>query len=79
MKNKTLKEIRIKRKMSRKKLAELSSISIAYLSMIENGKRIPTVEVINNIANALNCKPNIIFLSLNFTKSKTKQEAKQKG
>lgn len=67
----TLKEIRTKKKMSRKKLAELSNISEAYLSMIENGKRTPTVEVINNIANALGCKPNIIFLSLNFTKSKT--------
>ncbi len=70
MKNLTLKEIRIKKKMSRKKLAELSNISEAYVSMIENGKRTPTVEVINNIANALNCRPNIIFLSLNLTNSK---------
>lgn len=72
MKAITLKEIRTKKRMSRKELAELSHISEAYLSMIENGKRMPTVEVINNIANALNCKPVIIFLSLNFTKSKTK-------
>lgn len=70
MKNLTLKEIRTKKKMTRKKLAELSNISEAYLSMIENGKRTPTVEVINDIASALNCKPNIIFLSLNLTKSK---------
>lgn len=76
MKNITLKEIRIKKKMTRKELAELSRISEAYLSMIENGKRTPTIEVINNIANALNCKPNIIFLSLNFTKGKMNQEAK---
>lgn len=71
MKNISLKEIRTRKKMSRKKVAELSKISEAYLSMIENGKRTPTVEVINNIANALNCKPNIIFLSLDLTNGKT--------
>lgn len=73
MKNITLKEIRIKKKMSRKELAKLSNISEAYLSMIENGKRVPTVEVINNIANSLNYKPNVIFLSLNLTESKMKE------
>lgn len=72
MQNLTLREIRTKKKISRKQLAEQSKISEAYLSMIENGKRTPTVEVINNIANALNCKPNIIFLSLNLTNSKIK-------
>ncbi len=71
MRNTTLKEIREKKKMTRKEVAKLSHISEAYLSMIENGKRTPTIEVINNVANALNCKPNIIFLSLNFTESKT--------
>lgn len=70
MKQTSLKEIRIKKRMTRKELATRSKISEAYLSMIENKKRIPTVEVINNIANALNCKPNIIFLSLNLTESK---------
>ena len=66
----TLKDIRTKKKISRKELAKLARISEAYLSMIENGKRTPTVEVINNIADALNCKPNMIFLSLNLTNSK---------
>ena len=67
----TLKEIRIKKKMTRKNLAEQSNISEAYLSMLENGKRKPTIEVINNIAKALKCKPDIIFLTFNSTESKT--------
>jgi len=69
----TLKEIRIRKKMSRKNLAKLSNVSEAYLSMIENGKRVPTIKIINNIANALGCTPNKIFLSLNFTKSEIKE------
>ena len=66
----SLKEIRIKKKISRKKLAEQSNISEAYLSMLENGKRKPTIEVINNIAKALKCKPDVIFLAFNSTESK---------
>lgn len=65
----TLTEIRVKKKMTRKKLAELSKISEAYLSMLENGKRKPTIKVINDLANALNCKADIIFLAFNLTKS----------
>ena len=72
MKQMTLKDIRIKKKITRRELAKRSGISEAYLSMIENNRRMPTVEVINNIANALNCRPDVIFLSLNLTESKIK-------
>ena len=66
----SLKEIRIKKKISIKKLGWQSNISEAYLSMLENGKRKPTIEVINNIAKALKCKPDVIFLAFNSTESK---------
>ena len=69
MKQLTIKELRKKKKLTRKELAKLSKISEAYLSMLENNKRTPTIAVINDLANALECKPENIFLSFNSTKS----------
>lgn len=72
----TLEDLRKQRKMTRKQLAKLSDISEAYLSMLENKKRMPTIETINNLAKALNCKPEVIFLSFNLTYSKNNESKK---
>ena len=75
MKQLTIKELRKKKKLTRKQLAKLAKISEAYLSMLENNKRTPTIAVINDLANALNCKPENIFLTFNSTNSeKTNKE-----
>ena len=41
---------------SQEKLAELAEIDRTYVSMIERGKRHPTLEVANRIAQALNVR-----------------------
>ena len=49
----TIKQIRLSKKMSKTKLAELSKCSISYICNIEKGERKPEFETINSIANAL--------------------------
>jgi transcriptional regulator with XRE-family HTH domain len=51
-----VKEVREKQLMSQEKLAELAEIDRTYVSMIERGKRHPTLEVAGRIANALGMK-----------------------
>ena len=45
---------RLKNKMSQERLAELANLSNVFISYIERGERIPSLEAIINIANALN-------------------------
>lgn len=51
---KRLKTIRLQRKMTQKELAEKSGVSRESIGNYERGDRIPTIEVINKIANAFN-------------------------
>ena len=44
---------RIKNKMSQEQLAELANISSVHIGYIERGDRLPSLETIINIANAL--------------------------
>lgn len=44
---------RIKNKMSQEQLAELANISSVHIGYIERGERLPSLETIINIANAL--------------------------
>lgn len=52
--NYKIKELRLKQGISIRKLAELSDISYAHISLIENGKRHPTLLSLIHIASALN-------------------------
>jgi transcriptional regulator with XRE-family HTH domain len=51
-----IKAVRELRGVSQEKLAELAEIDRTYVSMIERGKRQPTLEVASRIANALSTK-----------------------
>ena len=56
---KVLKEIRLLRKITLKELSKTTGINRNILSNIENGKCNPTVNRLEVILNALNCKYNI--------------------
>jgi transcriptional regulator with XRE-family HTH domain len=51
-----VKAVREKQGVSQEKLAELAEIDRTYMSMIERGKRRPTLEVASRIAGALGMK-----------------------
>ena len=46
---------------SQEKLAELCNLSSRYLTDVERGKHCPTIDIIEDIAKALNVKPYILF------------------
>lgn len=56
-----LKNIRQKKKLSQKSLADKAGISRVHLTQIENGKAIPSISVARKIADALNCEIETIF------------------
>lgn len=57
-----IKKIRIEKGLTSKQLAELTNLTPAYLSMLENGKRTnPSTEIIQSIANALNVPMGYFF------------------
>ena len=51
-----VKSVRERQGMSQEKLAELAEIDRTYVSMIERGKKHPTLEVASRIADALNMR-----------------------
>lgn len=51
--NRAIRTIRAAKGISQKKLASLVNLDSSYISRIESGERIPTVEVIESIANTL--------------------------
>jgi transcriptional regulator with XRE-family HTH domain len=56
-----IKELRIQKKYSQEQLANLASISKSYISQIENGKTIVSVEIINKLAKALEIEMHKLF------------------
>jgi transcriptional regulator with XRE-family HTH domain len=60
----TIKMCRHKRGLQLKDLAEETKLSVSYLSLIEQGKRTPNLEVLETIAKALDIPLNIlVFLA----------------
>lgn len=58
---KAIKLCRVQKSMNQSELAGLSKISVAYLSLLEQGKRDPNFSTIQNIASALNIPLSIII------------------
>ncbi|MCQ2405659.1 MAG: helix-turn-helix transcriptional regulator [Oscillospiraceae bacterium] len=56
-----LKAVRESKNMTQEVLAEKASITVVYLSKIENGKVRPTLEVIDSICVNLDCDLGYIF------------------
>ena len=49
-----IKYYRLKNQLSQERLAEMSELSHVYISYLERGERVPRLDAIINIANALN-------------------------
>lgn len=49
-----LRQLRLERNLSQEKLAELIDSHQVYISEIEQGKKLPSLTVLNNIAKAFN-------------------------
>jgi len=60
VKNK-VKYYRKKCDLTLKELSELTGVSISAISLIENGKRIPSIFIASRIAKALNVTENNLF------------------
>lgn len=56
-----LREMRKKKKITSKDMANMLGISIAFYSQIENKNRRLTYDMAVNIANIFKCKPDYIF------------------
>ena len=52
-----LREIRLEKKVSQEKLAELSNLDRTYISLLERGLRQPTLTTLFKLASALNIRP----------------------
>jgi transcriptional regulator with XRE-family HTH domain len=60
----TLKSLRLEKGFTQEKLAELCNLDVSFISMLENGKRQPTLSTIFSIASALNVKASSIISQL---------------
>jgi transcriptional regulator with XRE-family HTH domain len=58
---KILQEERKAKKISQEKLAKLTGLDRTFISLIENGKRNPTLTTILKICVGLNVKPSELF------------------
>lgn len=57
-----IKKLRTEKGLTSKQLAELTNLTPAYLSMLENGKRNnPSTEILQSIASALNIPMSTFF------------------
>lgn len=65
MKKNNVKEIRELLGLTQEEIATKANISRPFLSDIENGKKVPTINVAFSIARALNRKIGEIFFDIN--------------
>ncbi|WP_301003465.1 helix-turn-helix transcriptional regulator [Pseudoalteromonas sp.] len=59
-----LKQLRKEKGLSQEKLAELCGLDRTYVSMLERGKRQPTLTTIFKIGNVLHIKPYKLVLRI---------------
>lgn len=58
-------ELRKKKGISQRELAQIAGLSPTYISMVENGKKSPTLKSLEKISNALDIPfPILSFLAL---------------
>lgn len=65
-----IKELRINKKISQEKLAELADLDRTYINSVENGRRNISIENIEKIAKALEHTLQVFFSSEIFNKTK---------
>ncbi|KYO67299.1 helix-turn-helix domain-containing protein [Thermovenabulum gondwanense] len=61
MEGSLIRQLRKNRKLSLKELAEKTGLSVSYLSEIETGKKKPSLEVVQKLADALNVSVEAFF------------------
>jgi transcriptional regulator with XRE-family HTH domain len=62
---KTIRELRKRRKLTQSDLSALADVSQTYISQIETGDRIPSIEILNRLGEKIGIPYQIIaFLSL---------------
>lgn len=59
---KRIRELRLKRKYTQEKLAEMAGIEIPSLSNIENGKNYPNQETLQKISEGLQVRPYELYM-----------------
>ncbi len=58
-----LRELRLEREITQERLAFLAGLHPTYISMLENGRKSPTVDALERIARALGVRISSIFAS----------------
>ena len=58
---KNIRSYRIKRKLRKEDLAEMTDLSVTYIGMVERGEKIPALETFIKILNALEVSADIIL------------------
>jgi transcriptional regulator with XRE-family HTH domain len=56
-----LRELRLERGITQERLAFLAKLHPTYISMLENGRKSPTVDALERIAQALDVRVSTIF------------------
>lgn len=59
-----LKEYRTEKNLSQEELADKCDLDRTYISLLERGKRKPTLSVIFNICNSLEVKPSVFIAKI---------------
>lgn len=68
---KTLKSLRIEKGITQEKLAELSNLDVTFISMLENGKRQPTLSTIFTLSKALEVEASFLIVQVENYKNLT--------
>ncbi len=68
MKNKSLKDLRLKKGFTQGQVAKLTNKTIIFISMLENGKRNASDDMKQKLAKIYECDISDIFLALKSTK-----------
>lgn len=58
-----IRQVRMQRGLSQERLAELADLDRTFVSMIERGKRHPTLETANSLAEALKVRLSVLVAS----------------
>lgn len=69
MKAYTLKELRLRQKLTQQNVAKLTETTTTYISLLENGHKNPSDKLKEKLAELYKCKIGDIFLAIKLTKS----------
>jgi len=59
-----IRQIRLKKKLSQERLAELSDLNPSYIGQIERGEKNPSIETVYKICTAMNTNMSALFENL---------------